>query len=188
MIYHAIDENGVFTGSHDAIPGDVPNSFVYPLNGVMAPPPADEPGRWRWSGNGWQAHTPPSPAERRRLEYLTRSDPLLLLKLSYAEEAAHGIEGAAERAEAAGLAFLAEKARIRDKFPDDGAAPPPPPATVPAGGKPYRITRGRIHADTCAHGQNGTPTDANVALERLSGGSATPCRVCNPRLTADMGI
>jgi hypothetical protein len=53
MQYYSHDPNGLYSGSGEAEPGDVPGSFYYPTNSVTEAPPTLEPGAWRWNGTAW---------------------------------------------------------------------------------------------------------------------------------------
>jgi hypothetical protein len=58
MQYYTHDQNGLYSGSGEAEPGDVPGSFYYPTNSVTEAPPTLEPGAWRWNGTAWAEVTP----------------------------------------------------------------------------------------------------------------------------------
>jgi hypothetical protein len=58
MKYYQYDDNALYIGSGDALPGDVPNSWIYPHNITSVAPPTDEPGKWKWGGDVWRAVTP----------------------------------------------------------------------------------------------------------------------------------
>lgn len=54
MKYAQLDENNVYIGKVDEIPGDIPGSWYLPNNMCVADkPPTDEPGKWEYDGGVW---------------------------------------------------------------------------------------------------------------------------------------
>jgi hypothetical protein len=72
MKYYQYDDNALYIGSGDALPGDVPGSWIYPHNITSVAPPTDELGKWKWGGDVWRAVTPEELAEQRKAEIQAR--------------------------------------------------------------------------------------------------------------------
>lgn len=54
MKYSQLDENNIYIGLINGIPGDVPGSWYAPNNMcVEENPPTDEPGKWVYDGGEW---------------------------------------------------------------------------------------------------------------------------------------
>ena len=64
--YPKINNNGIYQGMVDGIPGDIPGSFVSPpgiKTSLLPAPPTDEPGKWMDNGVEWVEVLPPSLAD-----------------------------------------------------------------------------------------------------------------------------
>lgn len=76
MQFVKLDNNDVYIGVVDGVPGDVPGSFyapdgvkVAPLNGF---PPTDEPGKWEYLDGGWKEYTAEDAKQARMAEIKSR--------------------------------------------------------------------------------------------------------------------
>ena len=126
MRYFSYDDFGVYTGSGNAAPGDIPGSWLFPGTATTDAPPTDEPGAWRWTGAAWVEAPVISPAERRRVAYEREADGYRDAALSYFLEAsaleAEGDEDGSmdtlRRMKALLADYLRAKREIRERYPD----------------------------------------------------------------------
>ena len=74
MNYAQLDENNIYIGVIEGIPGDVPNSWYAPKNSISIFPPTDEPGKWIFEDGAWTELT----AEKKAVLIRQQRDALLL--------------------------------------------------------------------------------------------------------------
>ena len=73
MNYAQLDENNIYTGLVDGIPGDAPGSWYSPNNMcTAAAPPTDEPGKWKYLDGGWKEYTAEDAKQARTAEIKSR--------------------------------------------------------------------------------------------------------------------
>ena len=73
MKYSQLNENNVYTGKVDAIPGDIPGSWYLPNNMcIEGDPPTDEPGKWKYLDGDWKEYTAEDAKQARMAEIKSR--------------------------------------------------------------------------------------------------------------------
>ena len=72
MKYSQLDENNVYIGGVDGIPGDIPGSWYAPRDSISTYPPTDEPGKWKYLDGGWKEYTAEDAKQARMAEIKSR--------------------------------------------------------------------------------------------------------------------
>lgn len=127
MIYYQWDEStGFYSGQGAATPGDIPGSFIYPLNSCLDAPPADIPegkiARRDEHNTAWEIVDAPAPADLRQAAYEAEADPLFR-EAQYYQAEADGLyllgkpyQWALDKASDLLKQYAAAKAEVRERF------------------------------------------------------------------------
>ena len=108
MKYSQLDNNNVYMGKVDGIPGDIPGSWYAPNNMcVEEDPPTDEPGKWKYLDGGWKEYTAEDAKQVRMAEIKSR---LLEIDLESVRPLRAKVSGAATPEDDAKLAALEQEA------------------------------------------------------------------------------
>ena len=84
MKFAQIDQNKIYAGMVDGVPGDVAGSWCGPSGvkiSVFGEPPADEPGKWRDNGAGWVEVTSEEIAAQAAIEAAAESAAILTARM-----------------------------------------------------------------------------------------------------------
>ena len=119
-------DTGWFAGAGECEPGDVPGSWIHPINSTLAPPPPiiPEGKAARYNYGFWEIVDLPTPEALRQRAYESEADPLRDQAISYQLEGdaweARGDDGRAEIAWTKAAEFMGKyldvKEAIRAKY------------------------------------------------------------------------